>query len=143
MVMGLPLYQELFLITIVLSFIMSVMSRLLTDQNKIRKIKEDMKFYREKAGKAQKSGDLKKANEYTSQMMKASQGQFKENMKPMLLSFVIFIAALGWFRVEYASLEVLSPISIPFIGASLNWFWWYLIIILPSSMIFRKVLDVQ
>jgi uncharacterized membrane protein (DUF106 family) len=121
---------------------MTLASRFLANQQEVRKSKKDMEFYRSKATQAQKSGDIKKMNEYTSEMMKASSKQFRLNMKPMMFSFLIVILAASWFAVTYADAKILSPVNIPFLGNELNWFWWYIIIVLPFSTIFRKLMDV-
>jgi uncharacterized membrane protein (DUF106 family) len=142
MVFGLPAYQEIFILSLGLSLLMTLASKFLANQQEMKKAKKDMEFFRDKASKAQKAGDLKKSNEYMSEMMKASSRQFRLNMKPMMFSFLIVILAASWFGVTYGTAKIASPISIPFIGNGLNWFWWYVIIVLPFSTIFRKLLDV-
>jgi uncharacterized membrane protein (DUF106 family) len=142
MVFGLPAYQEIFILSLGLSLLMTLASKFLANQQEMKKAKKDMEFFRDKASKAQKSGDLKKSNEYMSDMMKASSKQFRLNMKPMMFSFLIVILAASWFGVTYGTAKILSPVNIPFLGSQLNWFWWYVIIVLPFSTIFRKLLDV-
>jgi uncharacterized membrane protein (DUF106 family) len=142
MVFGFPAYQEIFLLSIGLSITMTLASKFLANQQEMKKAKGDMEFFRTKASQAQKAGDLKKSNEYMSEMLKASQRQFRSSMRPMMFSFVIVILAASWFASAYADVMILSPVSIPFIGSELNWFWWYIIIVLPFSTIFRKLLDV-
>ena len=142
MVFGLPAYQEIFLLSIGLSVIMTLASKFLANQAELKKVKKDMDFYREKSMKAQKSGDTKKATEYTSEMLKASQKQFRYTLKPMLFSFMIVILAASWFGTAFGDVKILSPVNIPFLGSELNWFWWYILIVLPFSTIFRKLLDV-
>jgi len=142
MVFGLPPYQEIFLLSLGLSLLMTLASKFLANQQEMKKAKKDMEFFREKASKAQKAGDLKKSNEYMSEMLKASQKQFRHNMKPMMFSFLIVILAASWFATTYADAKILSPVNIPFLGNELNWFWWYILIVLPFSTIFRKLLDV-
>ena len=142
MVFGLPAYQEIFLLSLGLSLLMTLASRFLANQQEMKKAKKDMEFYRDKASKAQKAGDLKKSNEYMSEMLKASQRQFRHNMKPMMFSFLIVILAASWFAATYAEVQVASPISIPVLGSELNWFYWYLIVVFPFTLIFRKLLDI-
>lgn len=142
MVFGLPAYQEIFIMSVGLSLLMTLASKFLVNQQEMKKAKKDMEFYRERASRAQKAGDLKKSNEYMSEMLKASQRQFRHNMKPMMFSFIIVIVAASWFGTAYADAMILSPVSIPFLGNELNWFWWYLLIVLPFSTVFRKLLDV-
>jgi uncharacterized membrane protein (DUF106 family) len=142
MIPGLLPYQEIFVWSVALSLLMTLASRFLADQQEVKKSKKDMEFFRNKSLQAQKSGDIKKMNEYTGEMMKASSKQFRLNLKPMMFSFLIVILAASWFASAYGTVKIASPISIPFIGNELNWFWWYVIIVLPFSMIFRKLMDV-
>ena len=145
MVLGLPAYQEILIWGVVLSIASTLISRFLANQQEIKKVKKDMEFYRKKSSEAQKSGDLKKANEHMSEMMKASQRQLRLNFKAMMFSFLVFIIALVWFGTTYADATIASPIPIPYVveAGNMSWFWWYILIVLPFSTIFRKLLDVS
>jgi uncharacterized membrane protein (DUF106 family) len=143
MAFGLPGYQEVFLISIALSLLMVLLTKLLTNQDAIRKAKREMKFYQEKIKKAQSSGDTALVSKLSNDMLKSSGKQMKENMKPMFLSIIIFMIALGWLGAQYAGLVIPLPINLPFLGHELNWFWWYLIIVFPANFILRKMLGVE
>ncbi|NIO23019.1 MAG: DUF106 domain-containing protein [Candidatus Aenigmarchaeota archaeon] len=99
-------HQDIFIWAMVLSLIITVMYRIFTKPGEIRKIKEEMKFYREKANEAQKRKDTKKSQEYLSEMMKASQKQFKMNMKPMFVSMIVVIFLLGFVHQTYSGVVV-------------------------------------
>jgi uncharacterized membrane protein (DUF106 family) len=94
MVIGLPGYQEVLVWSLILSLIMVILQKYLTNQNEIRNLKNEMKRYQERINKATKSGDRKEANKLTSEMMKLSGKQFHQNMKPMMVSMVIFLGAI-------------------------------------------------
>ena len=143
MVFGLPGYQEVLIISLALSLLMVILTKLLTNQDEIKKAKREMKFYQEKIKKAQKAGDNQTVSKLSNDMLKASSKQLRQSMKPMLVSLIIFVIALGWLAAEYGELVINLPITLPFLGAELNWFWWYLIIVLPTSFIFRKMLGVE
>lgn len=143
MAFGLPGYQEVLVISLLLSIIMVILTKLLTDQDKIKKSKREMKFYQEKIKKAQKAGDKDVVSKLSNDMLKASSTQLRQSMKPMFASMIIFVIAIGWIGAEYAELLVNLPLVIPFLGTQLNWFWWYFIIVLPTSMIFRKMLGIE
>ncbi|RLJ06510.1 MAG: hypothetical protein DRP18_00640 [Candidatus Aenigmatarchaeota archaeon] len=136
-------YQEVMVISIFLALFSVLLSKFLANQEVLKKAKEEIELYRKKSTEAQKEGDMKKANKYMSEMMKASQKQMRENMKPMMFSFIMFILAFSWLGANYSDLLVSLPFTVPFLGKEINWFWWYLIIIIPMSMFFRKILDVQ
>lgn len=143
MVFGLPGYQEVLIISLILSLIMVLLTKFLTNQDEIRKAKREMKFYQDKIKKAQKSEDKEAVSKLSKDMLKASSKQMKQSMKPMFVSLIIFVIALGWLTGEYGELLINLPITLPVLGNQLNWFWWYLIIVLPTSFIFRKILGVE
>jgi uncharacterized membrane protein (DUF106 family) len=101
MVIGLPGYQEVLIWSLILSLIMVILQKYLTNQNEIRNLKNDMKRYQDRINKATKSGDRKEANKLTSEMMKLSGKQFHQNMKPMMVSMIIFLGALWMFGGFY------------------------------------------
>jgi uncharacterized membrane protein (DUF106 family) len=217
-------YQEIFIWALLISFLLSVIYRIFTKPKEIRKLKEDMKFYREKSNEARKSKDMKKMEEYSSEMLKLSQKQMKHNMKPMFISMGLILIILGFVSTTYNGVTVQTnpidertsmgyfsygdfnhslrsekinethikvfidtndngdfsdetgylkdqtvllnnirwsvspqdmnqtsmliiidlPFTIPLFGWShLNWLWWYILITLPATWIFRKMLGVE
>lgn len=221
------------LLSLGLSFTISVIYRVLTNPDTVRKAKEDMKFYKVKMSEAQKAGDKAKANQHASEMLKASQLQFKLSMKPMMATMFLFLMILGWLNtsfggvsadfgndpdarfiydgadhklryekadpangiamkvgidlnddgqfsqdeifdenavfpykgvfwqvgpvmegffvfaspkedtVQFSMLVVKLPVALPFIGSYLTWFWWYIFVSIPSTIVFRKMLGVE
>ncbi len=230
---GMTPFLGITLISIALSFTISVIYRVLTKPDEVRKAKQDMKFFKKKMSEAQKAGDKDKASEYASEMMKASQMQMKHSMKPMMATMILFIFLLGWLNGNYGGVsadlgknpdatfdyagmeheinyvkaagedgsgftigvdldddgqfsqeetfdrgEVFSykgaywranpamegffmfatekedsvhfemlvaqlPFELPFLGSYLTWFWWYLFLSIPSTIVFRKLLGVE
>lgn len=141
--LGLLPFQDVLIFSLLLSFALAVIYRLLTKPAEIRRIKEDMKFLREKVNKAQRAGNTDEVKKFSSDMMKASQEQFKASMKPMMASMILFFFFLGWLNTAYIDMLVTLPFAVPFLGLQINWFWWYIIITLPSTMLFRKALGVE
>jgi uncharacterized membrane protein (DUF106 family) len=136
-------FLEVTLISLALAFVLSLLYRFLTRPEEMRRIKKEMKFYQEKSKEAQKAGDTAKANEYMKQVMGASQQQFRQNMKPMLASMLVFFVVLGWMHSAFASVLVQLPVTVPIAGNDLGWFWWYFLITIPCTMLFRKLLGVD
>jgi uncharacterized membrane protein (DUF106 family) len=134
---------EILLWTLGLSFLLAVIYRLLTKPEEMRRIKANMKEIQNRVKKAQKSGDMDQVNALTSEMLKGSQQQFTQNMKPMLVSMLIFFVFIGWIGAQYGEVVVALPFTMPFLGSSVGWFWWYIIITLPATFFFRKMLGVE
>lgn len=214
---------EVTLISAGLSFMLVILSKLLTNQAEMKKIKQETSEYRKKIKEAQKQKNEAAVKEYSSKMLKLSHSQFKYTTKSTLASMVIVIFAFSWLGGRYGGVEVSlnetttpdnhqalsgflspekqqvvfydtsniavdankdsifddnekhkitdtipynggyirfkdqpkdnkitaewilakSPVSIPFIGNQLTWFWLYVFITIPTTLIFRKLLDVQ
>jgi uncharacterized membrane protein (DUF106 family) len=143
---------EVFLWSILLSLVLALIYRFLTNPEEIRRIKGEVKFYREKVKKAQKEGNKEETNKHMSDMLKLNQQHMKQNMKPMFLSMIIFFIFLGWLNQTYAALVVPIPFSLPLLGwefpfvyiaTEINWFWLYILITIPATFVFRKLLGVE
>jgi uncharacterized membrane protein (DUF106 family) len=143
MVFGLPGYIEVLLISLAASAISVIISKYLSDQGAIKNLKTEMKALNEKVKKAQKEGNTSEMNRYSSELMKTSGKQFQYTMKPMVVSMVMFIGLLMFLGSAYVDLVVPSPINIPFVGNQLGWFHWYILIVIPMSFVFRKLLSVE
>ncbi len=89
------------LLSLGLSLGITIIYRVLTKPDEIRKMKDDMKFYKEKMNEAKKEGDKAKMNDYASEMLKASQKQFRMSMKPMMVTMLIFFLLLGWLHNNF------------------------------------------
>ena len=135
-------FQEVLIVSVILSLVMSILYRVLVNPEDIRKIKREMEFYKEKANKAQKSGDKAEMNKCTNEMLKMSSKQMGKTMKPMFASMIIFFVVLSWLAGTYGEMMVSLPFTI-FGFTELNWFWWYLIITFPCTILFRKALGVE
>lgn len=141
-VIGLPGYAEMLIWASLLSLFMVILTKLLTDQNLMRSIKADMKSFNERIKKAQKAGKMDEANKMTSEMLRMSSKQMQQTMKPMLASLAVFFVAIWFFNSYYGDLTVAVPVNLPFLGNTLNWFWWYFLVVFATNFLFRKLLDV-
>jgi uncharacterized membrane protein (DUF106 family) len=126
-----------------LSSVMTVLSKVLTNQKELKKIKNEMQFFKEKMEKSRKSGDTAKAEQFMNDMLKSSNKQLKQTMKPLFISMIIFFTAFQFLGATYSDIVISLPFAFPFLGTEINWFWWYLIVVMPSSMLLRKFFDVQ
>ena len=135
-------FQEVLIVSVILSVIMSVIYRVLVNPEEIRKIKREMEFFKEKANKAQKAGNTEEMKKHSNEMLKVSGKQMGKTMKPMLASMVIFFIALTWMGTAYADVVVNLPFNM-FGFTELNWFWWYIVITFPCTILFRKALGVE
>ncbi|UCD02757.1 MAG: DUF106 domain-containing protein [Candidatus Aenigmatarchaeota archaeon] len=103
--MELSPFLTITLLSIGLSVIITVIYRVLTKPEEIRKMKDDMRFYKNKMNEAKKAGDRAKMNEYANEMLKASQRQFRSSMKPMMVTILIFFLLLGWLNTNFGGVR--------------------------------------
>ena len=89
------------LMSLGLSLAITIIYRILMNPDEVRKLKGDMKFYKEKMNEAKKAGDTAKMNDYASEMLKASQKQFGMSMKPMMATMLLFFMLLGWLNTSF------------------------------------------
>ncbi|MBL7160500.1 MAG: DUF106 domain-containing protein [Candidatus Aenigmarchaeota archaeon] len=144
--------QEVLIWSLGLSLLLAVLYRFLTNPREIKLLKEEIKGYRERSNKAQKAGNAEEANKLLSEMMKLTSKQMRSNMKPMIASLVIFFIAIGFLRETYSNFIIQLPFILPLLSYSfpfiilrdsIGWFWWYILITLPATFIFRKLLGVE
>ncbi len=144
--------QEVLLWSLTLSLVLALIYRILTKPREIRAIKEEVKEIRGKMKKSQKDGNTEETNRLLSEMMKLNQKQLRSNMKPMLASMVIFLVAIGFLRDTYSNFLIQLPFTLPLLSYSfpfvvlrdsIGWFWWYILITIPCTFIFRRLLGVE
>ncbi|MBN2042854.1 MAG: DUF106 domain-containing protein [Candidatus Aenigmarchaeota archaeon] len=137
-------YQQVFWISVGVSFVMVLFYKFLADQDKIGNLKKDMDFLKQKANKAQKDGDLKKSQEYMNEMMKMSSKQMTLNMRPMMAS-LIFVAIMLYLVLYplYPGVKLDLPFYLPLFEMDMSWFWWYVVASVPTNLMFRKLMGVH
>ncbi|MBI1972305.1 MAG: DUF106 domain-containing protein [Candidatus Aenigmarchaeota archaeon] len=137
------MFLALTTISILLSSVTTLFYKVLVNQAEMKEVRKSMESYREAANAAQKEKNITKMNENVSRMMELNKKYFSLSTKPLLFSLVVFALVFPWMTGEFAGVTVKLPFSVPFVGASVGWFGWYFLLAVPSSVIMRKLLDVQ
>jgi len=134
------------LTAIVLNIISNVATRLLTDVERARRIRAEVRAFRKELRQATLAKDkakLDKLKKKEKLMMKEEMKISTQRMKPMLLfwiPFIIIYYLLASFIGGYNTIVAISPISLPIIGTEIGLIWWYLISSLAFSAIITKLL---
>jgi uncharacterized membrane protein (DUF106 family) len=126
----------MFIITLGITFITSLVQKYGTDQETLREIKKEQKILQQEMKKYKNNPEKmlelnKKQLEFVPRTMDLS-------MRPLIYTFVPFILLLRWF-IDYFSTPAMEGFR--FFGF-LSWFWFYLIFSIVFSSIWRKVLKV-
>ena len=87
---------EVAVISLFMSLLLVVLSKFLTNQKELKRIKQEVQDYESKIKEAKKAGDQKAVADYSSKKLKVAMGQFKESRKSMMVSMVVHpLSALG------------------------------------------------
>lgn len=130
-------------VSVMMALLLTVLNRLLVDQTKIRLIREELKKLRTEMKKAQDGKDEKKMKKVMAKNMELSHKQLTMTMKPLMYSMVFVFMVLPWLRHTFADLAVSLPVGLPIIGNAVGWLGLYIIVSMPSTVVFRKALGVQ
>ncbi len=131
----------IFILASVVSFIITLLHKLLVDQEKVKKIREEIKEIQKQIKKLEKT-EVAEANRLTAEMLKLTNKQMMSNIKPMLASMVLLVLLLPWVASTFPNSVAMLPFSLPFFGNDFGWLAWYVIASIPFSMLSRKLLDV-
>jgi uncharacterized membrane protein (DUF106 family) len=131
------------LFSLILIFIIQIPYKFAVDQKRAKEIKEEQKRMQEKMKEHQKQGDMTKANQMMNDSMKLTTEMFKMTMKPLMISFVVILIFLPWLKTSFADFSAQLPFSLPLIGNSLGWLGWYILISLPSALVFKKMMGIH
>jgi len=118
---------SIIVIAVLITLIMTLITKKVTDQNRMKELKQIQKSCQIKIKGAK--GDIKKQAEIQKEMMSCSMELMKHSFKPMVYTMIPALALLWWIRQIYP--PVLS-----------TWLWWYIGAAILSSIIFRKVFNV-
>ncbi|MFH0711183.1 MAG: EMC3/TMCO1 family protein [Candidatus Aenigmatarchaeota archaeon] len=139
---------SLLVISSFLTVLLLVVNRLFVNKNLVKEIKNKMEETRELLTAAQKENRKEDANKHLSEMMKANSQYMKVTFKTLIISIVIISLFLPWLRhtyeVTYKGIPVAKlPFSIPFIGADLNWLYWYIFVSFAVGWVIRKLMEID
>ena len=129
---------------IVISFLISLLVNLavkyLSDQEAMKKLKGESEFHREEMKKFK--NDPQKMIELQKKAMETSFKYMQHSMRPTLFTLVPLLIIFGWlgntFKTAGETLINL-PFSVPLIGSSIGWLGTYIISSLIFNLILRKL----
>ncbi|MFH0889887.1 MAG: EMC3/TMCO1 family protein [Candidatus Aenigmatarchaeota archaeon] len=131
------------IISVLASSITTLFYRFFVDQTTMKDVRKNMELYRELANAAQKENNVGKMNENVDKMMKLNKQYFSLSTKPMILSLLVFAVIFPWMGQTFLNVVVNLPFTLPFIGNTTGWFGWYFLLAIPSSIVMRKLLDLE
>ena len=118
----------------ILSVITTLMSKYLINKEFTKNMKSRMKELKLQMKEAQKNSNKEVLSSSMKEMMDMNRKYMKESMKVMIGSLIFGILFLTYMSAKYAS----QSVTLPLIGITMNWIYWYVIASLVISMTLRK-----
>jgi len=131
------------LISVILSIVTTLVYKYATDQPLIKQCREDIKKYQGQMKECK--SDAAKAMEIQKQMMPLNSKMMMQQMKPMLITIIPFLA-IFWLLGTWYNTLVVIPLSFHFplsrLPTGIGWIGTYIIFSMVFTTLFRKVLKV-
>ena len=134
-VLGLPQPLGLFLVSLGLTVVLTLVYKWMTDQKLMKSLKEEMNAMKEEM--KQYKHDTQKMMEINKKVWDKNMVYLKHSLKPNLITLIPIIIIFSWLRSYYEGL------GNPPVFLGLSWLWAYIIFSLVLSMLLRKLLKVH
>ena len=125
----------LIIISFVITLIVTIAYKYLTNQELMKTLKEDGKKLQ---------AEMKNNKDNTAKMLEIQKQAMEKNMKymmhsftPTFITFIPLLIIFTWLRNAYKDL------NLNFLGLIDNWIWAYIIVSIVASIILRKLLKVH
>jgi uncharacterized membrane protein (DUF106 family) len=103
-----------------------------------------MEKIREQLTAAQKNGDKGLQNEFLSKMMETNSKYMKHSFKALIISIIVLSLFLPYLKYKYEGIIIAQlPLNVPFIGSSLSWLGWYVLVSFMIGWAIRKILGMD
>ena len=127
-----PIYA-IIIISSIVTFISTMLTKHLTDQSHLRELKARQKELKEKMNKHKDNPSV--MSEIQSEMLQISMTMAKSSFKPFFITAIPFLILFYWMS------GVFGPL-IPGKWLFPHWVWYYLVASVVSNIFFRKVMNV-
>jgi len=132
---------SLLIVSSFLTVLVLGLNRVVTNRKLIKEIKDKMEQVRENLTAAQKIGDKENVNKLLAEMMSVNNTYMKQTFKAMIVSLVVLALFLPWLRYKYEGMAIATlPFTLPFIGNSLSWIYWYILVSFSIGWVVGKLL---
>ena len=130
-------------ISLILTLLVNLAVKFLSDQKAMKTLKEETKLLNEEMKKFK--NDPSKYLELQKKAMQSNLEYMKHSMRPTLFTLLPLLLIFGWLRETFPREEILInlPFSLPLIGSSFGWLGTYILSSLIFNIIIRKVLKLN
>ncbi len=139
--LALPSAIALMIFAVFVSLVIFGINKLMINKKSAKEVKDKLAEVRENLSRAQKEGRKDDINAFLSEYMKINNQYMKQMMKVMIVSSIVLVFLFPWVPHTFENVAVAQlPFSMPFIGSSGHWIFWYLLISITTSWLLRKFL---
>lgn len=119
---------SIIIFALLVSLIISIVNYFFLDKERMKEIKERQKKIQDQIKAHQKAGEHQKAMELQKQIFADMPEMMKHSLKPALITLIPMLIFFSFLRGAYEETIIAG-----------SWFWYYLIVAIIGSMIFRKL----
>lgn len=141
-ILGLQPFVAELIISIIITFIITLFYRFLVNQEKLKEIKTKQKENQARIKELQKTNP-KEASDLLNSTMALSRHQLGMSIKPMFLTLILVSILLPWMAYAFPGIIVKLPFYLPYFENDFGWLMWYIIISIPLGQLFRKILGAE
>lgn len=134
-VMAISSPWNLVLVSFILTAMITLAYKFLTDQKMMKEVKQEMKDLQKRMKEVKDNPS--EAMAVQKQIMEKTIKQMTQSIKPTLVTFIPIVFIFTWLRSYYEGL------GNPEVLFGLSWFWSYFIVTIVLSIAMRKLLKVH
>jgi uncharacterized membrane protein (DUF106 family) len=137
-------HVSLLIVSVMLTTIVLLINRFSVNKKLMEEIKHKMEEIRESLTQAQKAGNTEQVNKFLSEMMTTNSQYMRQMLKAMVASIFVLSLFLPWLNYKYSGTVIVKlPFTLPVLGSSLNWIWWYIIVSFAMGWVIKKLLGMD
>ncbi|MEK6839607.1 MAG: EMC3/TMCO1 family protein [Nanoarchaeota archaeon] len=140
---NLPPQLSLIVISILITFLITIAYKYLSNQQAIKALRDEIKILQEEIKKNRDNKE--KVMDLNTQLMKKNWPLMRHTMWPSLYTLIPVLILFSWLRATYLPAGDLFAwgFKIPFFGIGIGWLWTYILTSLVTNTLFRKLLKVS
>ena len=134
---------SIFLISVILSLLVTLAYKYMTDQTLMKELKQQLKKSQQRIKEAK--GDPEKMMAIQKESMHTNMKYMTQSMKPMIVTMIPFLIIFAWLRSIFAGLVIIPlgfHVPLSSFETGLGWVGTYIIFSMIFTTLFRKLLKV-
>ena len=129
----------LFVFATILTTVIYGINKLMINRKAAKEIKDKLATVKENLTKAQKEGRKEDISKFLSEYMTINNQYLRQTFKVLAVTFIVVIVLFPWANTKFSGTTIAQlPFPLPFIGTTIGWLGWYIIVSVTGSWLLRK-----